>query len=75
MKIEQKEAVFSPVVITLETQEEVDQMYSLVYWNTIENEDQSIDFEIEKHLSEKVKSSYPLYTPANQKVTQLKRSQ
>lgn len=39
MKVEQQEAEFKPVVITLETQEEVDQLYAVMRF---------VDFEI-KH--------------------------
>jgi hypothetical protein len=68
MKIEQKEEVFSPVTITLETQEEVDQMYSIMYWTCIvTDDDNSIDIEIEQYLFDKISKDSPAYNPENRK--------
>lgn len=74
MKIEQKEAVFSPVVITLETQEEVDQMYSIMHWNCIVTDgESSMDIEIEQYLIDKISTNSPAYSPENRKVNFLNK--
>jgi hypothetical protein len=74
MKIEQKEEVFSPVTITLETQEEVDQMYSIMYWTCIvTDDDNSIDIEIEQYLFDKISKDSPAYNPENRKVNFLNK--
>lgn len=74
MKIEQKEEVFSPVTITLETQEEVDQMYSIMYWNCIVTDgESSMDIEIEQYLIDKISTNSPAYSPENRKVNFLNK--
>ena len=41
MKIERKQSKFEPVVITLESQKEVDQMYAMV--STLDFDDEDVD--------------------------------
>lgn len=61
MKIEQKESVFNPVVITLETQEEVDQMYALADWLRFSaGENKDITLSIKQKLGTLVENYYAI---------------
>lgn len=59
MKVERKEAKFEPVVITLESQEEVDQMYYILRYVEVENTPMdSMDCKLYEFLEELVVGEY-----------------
>ncbi len=61
MKIEQKQAEFQPVTITLETQEELDQLFAMAKYCTfsnLEGRDGDISYELFNELADKVVEVY-----------------
>ena len=57
MKIEQKQPEFQPITITLETQEELDQLFAMAKYCTFSN-DGDISYELFNELADKVVEVY-----------------
>lgn len=67
MKIERKETEFQPVIITIETQEELDQLFAMAKYCTftfLESSDGDISYNLFNELANKVVKVYSSESPA-----------